>query len=50
MINLYLDPGSGSMLIQLVMASLAGLGLVIAAALGKILGLFHRDPPEDEDE
>jgi len=36
MLLLYLDPGSGSFLIQLLIASLAGAGIAIAISWGRI--------------
>jgi hypothetical protein len=36
MILLYLDPGSGSFLIQLLIAAIAGAGIAIAASWSKI--------------
>lgn len=45
---LYLDPGSGSMIIQLLIAGLAGLGLALAAGWKRIKSFFHK-PDEDDD-
>lgn len=39
----YLDPGSGSMLLQLVIAGLLGAGLFLRASWSKIVKLFRRD-------
>jgi hypothetical protein len=56
MIFLYLDPGSGSFLIQLLIAAGAGLTLVIATSWSKIKKLFRKNKgqessePKDEDE
>ncbi|MGD0876547.1 MAG: hypothetical protein ABSA01_00185 [Anaerolineales bacterium] len=58
MILLYLDPGSGSFLIQLLIAALAGAGLAIAISWGRIKRFFsknknvnvEKDVDEDEDE
>ncbi|MFH1524180.1 MAG: hypothetical protein ABIF04_04385 [Chloroflexota bacterium] len=56
MILLYLDPGSGSFLIQLLIAGLAGLGLAIAIGWNKIKRFFSRkkkaetDDDEDDEE
>lgn len=36
----YLDPGSGSFLLQLLLAALLGAGIAIRASWGKIKGLF----------
>ena len=47
----YLDPGSGSFLIQLVIAALLGLGVALRAYWGKIKGWFGIKPkPEDDDD
>lgn len=51
----YLDPGSGSFLIQLLIAALAGAGIVIASQWSRIKRLLgkkkaHPDEVEDEDE
>ena len=53
MILLYLDPGSGSFLIQLLIAGLAGLGLAIAVSWTRIKRFFNKKkkvaPEDDED-
>ena len=47
----YLDPGSGSLLIQILIAVLLGLGVALRASWGKIKTLFGGKPkPEDEDD
>ena len=43
MILLYLDPGSGSFLIQLLIAGLAGAGIAIAVSWSKIKRLFNKN-------
>jgi hypothetical protein len=50
MILLYLDPGSGSFLIQLLIAGLAGAGLAIAISWGRIKRLFKRNKQVDIDK
>lgn len=45
----YLDPGSGSFLIQLLIAALLGAGIVLRASWGKIKGYFGIKPKVDED-
>jgi hypothetical protein len=59
MILIYLDPGSGSFLIQLLIAGLAGAGLAIAISWGRIKRFFNKknkqvdaskDVDEDEDD
>jgi hypothetical protein len=46
----YLDPGSGSFLIQLLIAALLGLGVAIRASWAKIKGWFGIKPRPDEDD
>jgi len=47
----YLDPGSGSFLIQILIAVLLGLGVAIRASWGKISGWLGIKPkPEDDDD
>jgi hypothetical protein len=50
MILLYLDPGSGSFLIQLLIAGLAGAGIAIAVSWAKIKRLFRKNKPVDTDK
>jgi len=49
----YLDPGSGSFILQLVLATLLGLGFILKAYWRKIVRLFKRgsdDKQEPDDE
>ena len=46
----YLDPGSGSFLIQLLIAALLGVGIALRAYWGKIKGLFGKKATADEDD
>lgn len=46
---LYLDPGSGSVIFQLLIAGLLGAGFVIRLYWKKITGIFNKQQPEDED-
>ncbi len=52
----YLDPGSGSILIQLLIASLLGAALVLRNSWGRIISFFKRvfsksEPaPDDGDD
>lgn len=49
----YLDPGSGSFILQLLLATLLGLGFVIKAYWKKLVRLFKRrseDVQEQEDD
>jgi hypothetical protein len=54
MFLLYLDPGSGSFLIQLLIAGVAGAGLAIAVSWTKIKRFFNRkkkvETGDDEDD
>jgi hypothetical protein len=49
----YLDPGSGSFLIQLLIAALLGLGVAVRASWSRIKGWFGIKPKaeaEDDDD
>jgi hypothetical protein len=51
----YLDPGSGSFLIQLLIAAIAGGGIVVATQWSRIKRMFGKkkadtDEAEDEDD
>lgn len=48
----YLDPGSGSFLLQMALAVLLGLGVAIRASWGRIKGWFgiKSKPTEDDDD
>jgi hypothetical protein len=46
----YLDPGSGSFLIQLLIATALGLAIALRASWGKIKGLFGAKPKSDDDD
>lgn len=53
MILIYLDPGSGSFLIQLLIAAIAGLGIAISANWSKLkrwLGKNKKKTNTDDDE
>ena len=43
----YLDPGSGSMLLQLILGGFAGLVVVLNLYWQSFLNLFKRSKPED---
>jgi len=52
--TLYLDPGSGSLLLQLLLAAILGLGLILRTQWTKIKSFFKRndeseEEPEDEE-
>ncbi len=44
----YLDPGTGSLLIQLLLAGLLGIGVAVRIFWDKIIGLFKKDNDSDE--
>ena len=46
----YLDPGSGSLLIQIAIAVLLGLGVALRASWGNIKKLFGAKPKAEEDD
>lgn len=46
----YLDPGSGSFLIQIVIATALGLAIALRASWGKIKSWFGAKPKSDEDD
>jgi len=49
---MYLDPGTGSIVVQAVLAALLGLGVFIKLFWGKITSLFSKkeDQINEEDE
>ena len=46
----YLDPGSGSFLVQLLIATILGLGIALRASWSKIRGWFGIKPKADKDD
>ena len=46
---LYLDPGSGSIIFQLLIAGLVGAGFIIRAYWKKISGIFRKGQSEGEE-
>lgn len=46
---LYLDPGSGSLLVQLLLAAGLGIGVAVRIYWNKIKALFHPQQPGSED-
>jgi hypothetical protein len=44
----YVDPGTGSYVLQLIIAALAGIALAIRIYWGRIKGLFSRSSPEGQ--
>jgi hypothetical protein len=47
----YLDPGSGSFIIQIAIAALLGLGVALRASWGHIKGWFGiKSKPDETDE
>ena len=45
----YLDPGSGSFIIQIAIAALLGLGVALRASWGTIKKWLGKTPKADED-
>ena len=48
--NAYLDPGSGSILIQLLLAAILGLGVMFRSQLANLKNLFGGKKTDDEDQ
>jgi hypothetical protein len=46
----YLDPGSGSFIIQIAIAVLLGLGIALRASWGKIKTFFGGKPKLEDDD
>lgn len=46
----YLDPGSGSILIQVLISALVGIGFFVRAKWGQIKSIFRKNPPETQKE
>lgn len=44
----YIDPGSGSMLLQLLLGGVAGLLVAFKLMRNRIAGIFRRRRPEDD--
>ena len=47
--SLYLDPGSGSILLQLLLAAILGLGVILRTQWSKIKRLFKRSDDNGEN-
>jgi hypothetical protein len=47
--DLYLDPGSGSILLQLLLAAILGLGVILRTQWKKIKSFLKRNDEADED-
>lgn len=45
----YLDPGTGSLLIQIILAGLLGIGVAIRIFWDKIVGLFNNNKKNKQD-
>jgi hypothetical protein len=43
LISAYIDPGSGSLLLQMILASCAGFVLYFRKTIGKVFQFFKRD-------
>ncbi|MDD2921583.1 MAG: hypothetical protein PHQ36_04785 [Anaerolineales bacterium] len=48
--HFYLDPGTGSFIIQIAIAALLGLGVALRASWGSIKKLFGIKPKEEDDD
>ena len=48
--NAYLDPGSGSILIQLLLAAILGLGVMFRSQIAKLKNLFGGKSETDEEQ
>lgn len=46
--HFYLDPGSGSIILQMVIAALLGAGVIIRSQWSKIKKLFGGKPTDDD--
>lgn len=46
----YLDPGSGSLIIQIVIAALLGLGVALRVSWGSIKKMFGVKPKVEDDD
>ena len=49
MVRLYLDPGSGSFLVQLLIAGAAGAAIFLASSWRKIKKLFNRNKTQSDE-
>ena len=47
--DLYLDPGSGSIILQMVLAAILGAGVIIRSQWSKIKKLFGGKPTDDDE-
>jgi hypothetical protein len=45
----YLDPGTGGLLLQLLLGGVAGLAVILKLYWQKVTGLFKRNAPESPD-
>lgn len=46
----YIDPGTGSFVLQGILAAIVGAGVAIKLFWGKIAALFGRKPPAEDDD
>lgn len=46
---LYLDPGTGSLLIQILLAGLLGIGVAVRVFWDKIIGFFTKNKNENSE-
>jgi len=47
---MYLDPGSGSVLLQIILAAIMGIGVVVGAFWGKIKAFFQKKSDKKDTE
>lgn len=48
--HLYLDPGSGSLILQIIIAAIAGFGYVMRDKIGRFFNMFKKKKAEEETE
>jgi hypothetical protein len=47
-VDAYLDPGSGSMLVQLLLGGVAGAAVIVKLGWQRLQGIFRRSPEEGQ--
>ena len=47
---MYFDPGTGSLIVQLIVAGIASVGAFFAMSKGKIKSLFHKKVKEEKKD
>ena len=46
---MYLDPGSGSIIFQMILAGLLGAGVILRVFWKKIIGIFNKKDPSEKN-